>query len=115
MNVCILESLGNKIEIVKSPKSNLSRSSSANSLDSNNSSNALQHQEKSESTKVENQIKVENLINPPTNSQLNENSEKKTSQPHKEVLKESEFQVKIADLGNACWTVIKKFNSKIFF
>jgi len=115
MNVCILESLSNKTEIVKSPKSNLSRSSSANSLDSNNSSNALQHQEKSESTKVENQMKVENLINPPTNSQLNENSEKKISQPHKEVLKESEFQVKIADLGNACWTVIPKFNSNIFF
>lgn len=25
--------------------------------------------------------------------------------PHKDIFKESDLQVKIADLGNACWTV----------
>ena len=97
----IIESQSQKIETVNSPKSAKSRSSSTNSLNSNGSSNPSLLRQTSESNKPE------NLLNKPTISQLNEISIKKTLQPHKDVLKESDIQVKIADLGNACWMVIK--------
>lgn len=97
----ITESQSQKIESANSPKSAKSRSSSTNSLNRNSSSNPLLLRQASESNKPE------NLLNKPSISQLNENSIKKTFQPHKDVLKESDIQVKIADLGNACWMVIK--------
>lgn len=96
------ESQSQKTELVSSPKSNKSRSSSTNSLNSNSSSNTLLNQQNSE---LESSKKIENIINKPSNSQLNESLIKKSLQPHKEVLKESDIQVKIADLGNACWMV----------
>jgi hypothetical protein len=95
------ESQSQKIETTNSPKSAKSRSSSTNSLNSNGSSNPLLLRQTSESNKPE------NLFKKASNSQLNEISIKKTFQPHKDVLKESDIQVKIADLGNACWVVIK--------
>lgn len=32
-------------------------------------------------------------------------------EPHKDIVDESELQVKLADLGNACWSVCKIFYS----
>jgi hypothetical protein len=35
-------------------------------------------------------------------------------EPHRDIFTEADLQVKIADLGNSCWTVNFLLNTKIF-
>jgi hypothetical protein len=75
-----------------------SRSSSTSSTNSSQTITILQQQQQQQQ---------------PTNETANEqqNIEVKpvVKQPHNTIFKESELQVKIADLGNACWNVIVFF------
>jgi hypothetical protein len=49
--------------------------------------------------------------NESTNEKQNIETKPVIRQPYNTIFKESELQVKIADLGNACWSVIAFFTS----
>jgi hypothetical protein len=51
-------------------------------------------------------LKQEQQQEQKTNEQKNIDTKPVIRQPYNTIFKESELQVKIADLGNACWNVI---------
>ena len=86
----------------------ISRSESKCSTTSVNNSCSQVLQQQTDVENKDTKINENNYTESSLNSQQkssNESENEKNIFPHKDVLKEADFQVKIADLGNACWTV----------